>query len=224
MLLTSKPQSPQEESSAQMPEPNADTDLCALTSPSADLTDLTDAALLKLIDRIVLQDERALTQLYDAAAKRVLGLAMRITGGDTCLSEEIVEDTFWQAWRQAPRFDATRGSVLAWLTTMARSRALDALRKQQSWRYEELPEHDDDAAHSKLGTPVPQPPDILEISRSDQRLHQALQSLEAQPRQLVALSFFKGLTHEEIADLTRLPLGTVKSQIRRALMSLKKYL
>jgi RNA polymerase sigma-70 factor (ECF subfamily) len=178
---------------------------------------LDDAALAELIQRIVHQDEKALERLYDAAAARVYGLVLRIVQR-AALAEEVLEDTFWQVWRQAPRFDAARGRPLTWVLAMARSRAIDALRREQRFQHDELP--DDDVADACGASPPPQ--DLLEATRGNERVHAALASLEPRSRQLVALAFFRGLTHEEIAEQQGLPLGTVKSLIRRALQQLRR--
>jgi RNA polymerase sigma-70 factor (ECF subfamily) len=174
-------------------------------------------ALADLIGRVVDRDEAALAQLYEQTSGRVFGLVLRITRGQA-LAEEVVEDTYWQVWRQAPRFDRQRGSALAWLLAMARSRAIDALRSQARFEHDEL----DAEAHADSADPASQAPqDLLDATRSGARLHQALAELDALPRQLVALAFFRNLTHEEIADQTHLALGTVKSHIRRALLQLR---
>lgn len=178
-----------------------------------------EAQLAFWVRAVVDRDEAALTALYDHTSPRIYALAWRITQ-DAQLAEEVVEDTYWQVWRQAPRFDAERGCVLAWLLAMARSRAIDALRRDQRFRHEHLDE--EEAGQDGEVPAVPLPQDLLESTRGSQRLHQALARLDPGPRQLIALAFFRGLTHEEIASQTALPLGTIKSQIRRALAGLKR--
>ncbi len=178
-----------------------------------------DGQLVALFARIVHQDQRALERLYDTTAARVHGLVLRIVGG-RALAEEVVEDTFWQVWRQAVRFDPARGRPMSWLLAMARSRAIDALRRDQRFRHDELP--GDDAAGGAECAPPPQ--DLLAATREHAAVHAALAALDARSRQLVALAFFRGLTHEEIALQQALPLGTVKSLIRRALQQLRRAL
>jgi len=168
---------------------------------------------------VVEQDERALAALYDATFHRVFGLVKRIVR-DNGLAEEAVEDTYFQVWRQAARFDPLRGRVLSWLLAMARSRAIDALRRETRYRHEAL----DDGPVADLAGDTPPADELLDLARHRADLHQALMLLGAQPRQLVSLAFFRGLSHEEIAEQTQLPLGTVKSQIRRALLSLRHLL
>lgn len=177
------------------------------------------AALAALMARIVERDERALAQLYDETSSRVYGLALRICRR-AAMAEEVVEDAFWQAWRQAPRFDAERGEVMTWLLAIARSRAIDALRRDERFRHEEL--CDDDAEATAESAPAAL--DLLDAMRGERRVHEALATLDARSRQLVALAFFRGLTHEEIATQAGLPLGTVKSLIRRALLQLRQLL
>ena len=179
-----------------------------------------DATLTQWIARIARQDERALEALYDATAARVNGLVRRLTQR-AALAEEVLEETYWQVWREAPRFDAARGRPITWLLSMARSRAIDALRREQRFQHEALPEDGEDpAAWSDASTPAPQ--DLLEATRGHAHVHAAIASLEPRARQLVALAFFRGLTHEEIAAQQAMPLGTVKSLIRRALQQLRR--
>lgn len=171
------------------------------------------------IAQVMRQDQNAFNTLYEAAVGRVYGLALRITR-NTALAEEVSEDTFWQVWREAPRFDATRGTALAWILTIARSRALDALRARDPAELAEDPA----ALITAEGAPNENPLDLLNATQADHALHEALAQLEAEPRQLIALAFFRGLTHGEIATHTGLPLGTVKSHIRRGLITLKSLL
>ncbi|WP_217808690.1 sigma-70 family RNA polymerase sigma factor [Derxia lacustris] len=180
-----------------------------------------EAALCGLIARIVERDEQALAELYDATVGRVHGLALRIVR-NAQTAEEVAEDTFWQVWRQAPRFDPERGSALAWLLTIARSRALDALRRVD--RAECVADTAELAPADADPAVADDPQDLLAATRSGHVLHAALARLDALPRQLIALAFFQGLTHDEIASHTGLPLGTVKSHLRRTLLQLRKTL
>lgn len=187
----------------------------------APLVGADDATLAQWIDRIARQDERALEALYDATAARVNGLVRRLTQRPA-LAEEVLEETYWQVWREAPRFDATRGRPITWLLSMARSRAIDTLRREQRFRYEALPEDGEEPAAAGSDATTPTPQDLLEATRGHAHVHAALASLEPRARQLVALAFFRGLTHEEIAAQQGMPLGTVKSLIRRALQQLRR--
>lgn len=180
---------------------------------------LNEDRLAGWIAAIATQDERALTALYDATFSRVYGLVRRIVR-DSAMAEEVVEDAYFQVWRQALRFDPARGRALTWLLGMARSRAIDALRREARFQHERV----DAESVAELATDAPALDELLTLARHRADLHQALLRLGAQPRQLVSLAFFRGLSHEEIADQTSLPLGTVKSQIRRALVALRQIL
>ena len=176
---------------------------------------------------IVRQDEKALAQLYQSTIGRVFGLAMRIVR-DAATAEEVAEDTFWQVWRQAPRFDPARGCALAWLLIITRSRALDAVRARKrvqaiSVSADGLGQADDAPTDVHERTAA-DPHDLLAAVQTGHLLQSALMRLGPVPRQLVSLAFFGGLSHEEIAGQTGIPLGTVKSNIRRALLCLRTWL
>ena len=141
--------------------------------------------------------------------------------GAAAVAEEVAEDTYFQVWRQAARYNPDRGQALAWLLGMARSRAIDALRREARFRHAPLDDDDTDRQGPAEGASGDE---LLAATRRHAALNQALLRLPPQPRQLLALSFFRGLSHEEIASQTQLPMGTVKSQIRRALLSLRDVL
>lgn len=180
---------------------------------------VSDDQIRAWVDAIVDSDEQALAALYDATLSRVYGLVLRVVRRPA-LAEEVVEDTYFQVWRQAVRFDPERGNAIAWLLGMARSRAIDALRREARFNHPSL---DDDEVADVVGPGLPAD-ELLDAARGHAELHRALLLLNAQPRQLVALAFFRGLSHEAIASQTCLPLGTVKSQIRRALITLRQAL
>ncbi len=178
-----------------------------------------DACLQTFIAAVVDRDQAALSCLYDALIAQVYGLALRITR-QAQLAEEVAQDTFWQVWRQAPRFDASRGSARAWVMTIARSRALDALRNLNLEECELEPE----TLELIQAEDGDMPPNLLMAVEQGHRLHAALATLDAAPRQLLSLAFFRGLSHDEIAECSGMPLGTVKSHIRRALQTLQSIL
>ena len=190
-------------------------DIDALPAPVA-APDAEELQLRLLIARVGGRDETALGELYDLTHGRVHGIALRITRRRET-AEEVTEDAYWQVWRQALRFDPARGNAMAWLLTIARSRALDSLRRADPAEAHPEPETLVDTDLSPDGDPQ----DLLAATQRNRALHAALETLDALPRQLLALAFFRGLTHEEIAAQTALPLGTVKSHIRRALAVLK---
>lgn len=189
----------------------------AAAAPVAVAT-LTDDDLALLVARVMDQDERALALLYEQLSGQVYALCLRITG-EVGRAEEVLEDVFWQVWRQAPRFCANRGNVRAWVMTMARSRAIDAARSRRRdrefWDGRELSELGEALDSEQAG-----PQDLLAAAQEGSRLHQALLGLDPVRRQLVSLSFFRGMTQLEIAEHTGMPLGTVKSHLRRSLIAL----
>lgn len=188
------------------------------TIPAA-LDPAEDELLCALVARISRGDQKALAELYDITVSRVYGLARGITRNLQC-AEEVTEDVYWQVWRQALRFDRRRGPVMAWLLTLARSRGLDHLRRGDEATSQPEPEtlvHDG-------GDALANPAHLMATAERDRHLLGALDQLEPLPRQLLSLAFYRGLTHDEIAQQTRLPLGTVKSQIRRALGNLRSLL
>lgn len=167
------------------------------------------------------QAERALAQLYDQSVQRVHALVRRFVHEDSA-AQEITEDVFYQAWLQSPRFDASRGSVMAWLLTMARSRALDAWRKHSA----QLVSFDSHAADEALAhtTALDTPHDLLAATDTRHALHAALAEVSPIARQMISLAFFQGLTQQEISAHLHAPLGTVKTTLRRALISLRDHL
>lgn len=174
------------------------------------------APLIYLVRRVAQRDPEALSALYDLVVGRVYGLALRIARKPEA-AEEITGDVFLQVWNNASSYSVERGHPMAWLLVMARSRALDHLRRQDPADSHPAPE-----LLADLRAPdVDNPHNLLEATQSAGALHAAVANLPAIERQLLALAFFNGMTHHEIARHARLPLGTVKTHIRRALAALR---
>jgi len=176
-------------------------------------------SLAKLVERMRSGQERALEELYEATVGKLYALASAIlrSAEDT---EEIVCETYAYAWANAARFDARRANVLGWLLMLCRSRALDRLRQRRA-----TANALDLVAMRETDSPgSDQPHDILCLMQRRSRVHTALSQLSPERRHLVSLAFLQGLSHQEIADATRLPLGTVKSHVRRALAQLREAL
>ena len=167
-------------------------------------------------------DEAALALFYDRWSQRVHDLAFWILK-DADEAEDVVEETFWQAWRTASRYDARRGAASTWLMMIARSRALDRLRarrRQADWTATP-------ATTNALLDQAMKPEAADARSESADRsvtVAAALSSLPAEQRQAVELAFFGGLSHSEIAAQVAEPLGTVKTRIRLALQKLRQRL
>lgn len=196
---------------------NIDTQPVCMEIPPA--FDEQETLLTAWLEKIAAKDENALAAFYDATVNRVYGLALRITRASP-VAEEVTSDVYWQVWQQADRYDATRGKVLTWLLTLCRSRALDTLRRRDSAESCAEPELLITGAHSSDDDPL----GLLLMVERDNTLHAALKTLDSTPRQLLALAFFKGLSHQEIADYTGMPLGSVKSVLRNAMGALKPLL
>lgn len=174
-----------------------------------------DSQLAEWVRRMALGDEAALGFLYDATLPKVYGLALKITGKRE-LAQDVTTEIYWQAWREAVRFDIQRGVAMAWLLMITRSRALDLMRKQ-----DQAISHPDPELLIREDASSSTPLNELLCAESNTHLHLALQNLSAIQRQMIALAFFKDLSHQEISDATGLPLGTVKSHLHRAQATLK---
>lgn len=174
-----------------------------------------------LIHDIATGDETALQALYDATMSRVFTVALRITGNSSA-AEEIVENVFFQVWRTAGSFDIQRGSPLTWLFVICRSHALSYLRNANT----DLPSSAADALDTELESDDEKsdPQSLLIAIEKNAGLHVALQKLPQLDRQLISLAFFRDMTYPEIATHMLMPLGTVKSRIRRALLRLRELL
>lgn len=168
-------------------------------------------------------DEPAATRLYDRHAAAMYGLALRIVR-EPADAEEVVLDAFAQAWRDASRFDGSRGSVLGWLTTITRTRALDLVRargRRARATDSAATMLDEPAA---MGTGHAAPDAAVQEAELADTVHGALQHLSAPQRQAIELAFYEGLTHHEVAVRLQQPLGTVKTRIRQGLLKLRETL
>jgi RNA polymerase sigma-70 factor (ECF subfamily) len=188
----------------------------SLPMEPATAEDTRRAALAQLIARMAVGDEAALAHFYDLTLARAHALALRITHRHE-LAEEVCVETYWQLWREADRYDSQRGEPLAWLMVVVRSRALDTLRRlDRAISYAE-PEIFLEAEACPLGSPL----DRVMASERHSALGQALTALTPVQRQMIGLAFYKDLSHQEICDQTGLPLGTVKSHLKRAQNTLR---
>lgn len=179
------------------------------------IADLPNERLADLLQRSAAGDDAAFRRLYDLQASRLYGIALRITRQGTAAAD-AVHDTFVSAWQYADRFDPARGSAEAWLTSIVRYRALDLVRRAgREVARVALPEGED---HD------PDPLARLMQSAAGAALRECLETLEADKRQLIVAAFMDGLSHTELAQHASLPLGTVKSSIRRGLALLRRCL
>ena len=189
----------------------------ALASNAAVADSMLDP-LAFLIEDMRKGNERALESLYEATVGKLYALASAILRHAQD-AEDVVCATYEQAWESAAQFDPGRASALGWLMMMCRSRALDQLRKRRLQTVTLT-----DVRSSETDETAAPPDDLLVLVQENSRVHEALATLSDERRRLVTLSFLRDLTHAEIAELTGMPLGTVKSHLRRALSQLRAHL
>jgi RNA polymerase sigma factor (sigma-70 family) len=177
------------------------------------------------LSRAALGDRQAFKQLYDATSAHLFAVLLRIQR-DRAVAEDLLQEVYVSAWKAAASFDAQQSQPLTWLTHIARNKAIDSLRRAQAQpRLDSVHADSDDDDRPDLDQRVadagPGPAELLERASDARQLAHCMQGLSAQQRQSVALAFFDGLSHAEVAEQLRQPLGTVKSWVRRALMTLK---
>jgi len=194
-----------------MKQPNV---FLAVFTPSDSSEVSPDAALVR---RLLQRDVSAFEELYDRHSRLVYALVLRILQQATT-TEEVVQDVFLQLWRNTAQYDGSRGPFVPWLLTIARNRALDQLRLK-SERQRRREEQTDELP------PVVAIPDFegsLDEKRRADRVRELMNSLNPQQRRAIELAYFEGLSHSEIANALKEPLGTVKSWIRNGLLKLKE--
>ncbi|BAH37142.1 MAG TPA: RNA polymerase [Gemmatimonas aurantiaca] len=183
------------------------------------MTDLRIAREAALLEGMRRGEHDAAAALYDLYSPMLLALALRICGQQPD-AEEVVLDTFMQAWRDAHRYDASRATVAGWLTTIARSRALDHVRARVRRQ------HASDAAEQRhidepmIATILPAD-SALEHAEQGAAVRRAMASLSDKQRCVIELAFYEGLTHAEIATRLMEPLGTIKTRIRLGMTRLR---
>lgn len=182
---------------------------------SENVSNADDVALIR---RMVEADETALGALYDRWARSLYSLVLHLLR-DPDEAEDVVEETFWQAWRKADSYEPARGAVSTWLLTIGRRKALDRLRAKK--RHKEDP-IGSDRTFADIASPSPDPSENVEGSELREHVRAALRELPAEQRQVIELGYFNGLSQTEIADTTGQPLGTVKTRMRLAMQKLRE--
>jgi RNA polymerase sigma-70 factor (ECF subfamily) len=170
-----------------------------------------------LLARVAGGDERALAALYDRMAELAYGLAQRVLG-DGDAAEDVLQDAFLRIWHRADRYEPAKGAARPWILRVVRNVAIDRLRTAGARSRAETKSQTDAAL-----TPVPERPDET-ASRNERsrRLRAALAELPAEQRRAIEIAYFEGLSHSEIAERERMPLGTVKTRIRDGVLRLKE--
>ncbi len=178
--------------------------------------DLGDRASA-LLSAVARGDERAFADFYDLMAPLLFGVVLRVVR-DPSQSEEVVQEAFATIWRQAPRFDATKGSAKSWACAIAHRRAVDVVRSVEASRRRDTERHEQaDLAPASV--------EELVTSRLDgERMRQAMDSLTDPQRAAIELAYDRGLTYREVAALLDIPEGTAKTRIRDGLIRLRDHL
>lgn len=180
----------------------------------------TDQELMELLDRIAAQDEPALRSLYERTSSRLYGLALRILGHKDW-AEDVLQESYLQIWRTAAGYRGTLSPPLAWMGLVVRSRSLDFLRRRRAERLH-INEEFDEARFAAEQDVDAGPLQLAEAGEQATALYQCLERLEQRHRELISLAYLRDLSHGELATQLRLPLGTVKTWIRRGLEQLRR--
>ena len=189
-----------------------------------DAVDSTSAGDHELARRLRRRDESVVGVLYDRHGPLLYALALRITG-EPPDAEDVVIEAFAQAWRDADRFDGSRGTLSAWLVTIARSRALDAVRARG--RRLRLADRATEAVSETppgMGDPLPDTDERAEGSERRTVVRAALANLSEVQREAIELAYFGGLSQSEIAERLKQPLGTIKTRVRLGMARLREAL
>ncbi|MEO7057895.1 MAG: sigma-70 family RNA polymerase sigma factor [Caldimonas sp.] len=186
--------------------------------------------LSRLLARSSLGDRVAFATLYERTSPHLFAVVLRINR-DKAQAEDILQEVYVNVWRAASSFDAAQSQPLTWLTSIARNRAIDSLRRVATQpKLRSLgpagdgSDREDESVYDTIADSAPGPLDLLSRAADARSLAVCMDRLSALQRQSVALAFYQGLSHAEVAEQLRQPLGTVKSWVRRALMTLKSCL
>jgi RNA polymerase sigma-70 factor, ECF subfamily len=187
----------------------------AAAAPDRLAREQRDGRLAALLAAAAAGDSTAFERFYDATIAHARGLARRMLRGPQreADGDDLLADSYFEAWRNLPRFDPARGSAVTWLLQIVRSRALDLLRRQAAHAAGPLA----DGASTEAADPAQR----LWQAQAGTRLHAALSRLTPAERWVLGLAYFRDLSHTEIATATGLPLGTVKSHVQRAQAKLR---
>ena len=187
-----------------------------------------DLQLIALIDRIGARlpdpsrqrdSELALRELYDLTSTKLFGLAMRVVSNREW-AEDVLQESYLTLWRVAGDYRASLSPPMAWMGVIVRSRALDFLRRRASERADTALALDDAISETVAGD-SPNPMDTTQASEQAWALHECLRKLEARQREVLSLAYLRDLSHSELAEQLKLPLGTVKTWIRRGIDQLR---
>jgi RNA polymerase sigma-70 factor (ECF subfamily) len=175
--------------------------------------------LQRLLSRIGLGDRKAFRALYDATSPSLFGVAVRILNRRD-RAEEVIQDAFVNVWQRAASYSSAASQPMTWLTAIVRNRALDVLRAESARPTEPLHDDEDGEDHGPADE-RPDPLGLLERAVDEARIRNCLGDIQGSQRQCLALAYYHGLSHSEVAAQLRAPIGSVKVWIRRGLDRLK---
>ena len=178
-----------------------------------------DTQLIALIDRVALADESALKELYEMTSSKLYGVAVRVVSNKSW-AEDVLQEAFINIWRIAGDYKASLSPPMAWMCLIVRSRGLDFLRRRRSDRADTVQELDDVLSDTLEGDSA-NPMDTALAGEQAWALHQCLSQLDNKQREVVSLAYLRDLSHGELAEQLKPPLGTVKTWIRRGLEQLR---
>ena len=200
--------------------PNSPSGSASASPPnSGDFAMGHDTELIALLDRVAARDHAALKALYDACAAKLYGLALRVVVQRE-RAEDVLQEAFLTIWRSAGDYRASLSPPMAWMGLIVRSRGLDHLRRRTADR-SHLTQELDEMLSDTLQGESPNPMDTAQASEQAWALHQCLGKLDNRQREVVSLAYIRDLSHSELAQQLKLPLGTVKTWIRRGLDQLR---
>lgn len=179
----------------------------------------SDTQLIALIDRVALADESALKELYELTSSKLYGVAVRVVS-NRGWAEDVLQEAFLNIWRIAGDYKATLSPPMAWMCLIVRSRGLDFLRRRTAERADQALELDEVLSETVEGD-SPNPMDTALAGEQAWALHQCLSRLENKQREVVSLAYIRDLSHGDLARQLQIPLGTVKTWIRRGLDQLR---
>jgi RNA polymerase sigma-70 factor (ECF subfamily) len=177
--------------------------------------ELTPVSQNDLLARIAEGDQQAFSDLYDQISPRVLGLVRRLLK-DFAQSEEVTQEVFLEIWQTATRYDSSKGGASTWILTMAHRRAVDRIRSSQSTRVRD----------TKIGirdfpTEYDSVAESVEVTVESERVEKAMERLTELQRQAIKLAYYGGYSHSEVAELLKVPIGTVKTRLRDGMIRLR---
>lgn len=199
-----------------------------LPMPPNALTETAQAELAALLSRVALGDRAAFATLYERTRARLFGVVLRIQS-DRAQAEDVLQEVYVNVWRAAQSFNASLSQPFTWLASIARNRAIDSLRRAQAApqtvSVAGRPDDEDERSMlDEMASETPGPLELLEQAAQASRVQHCMDGLTREQQQSLALAYYQGLSHTEVATQMGEPLGTVKSWVRRGLQGLKECL